>query len=62
MPPAGFEPDISVTKRPQNYALDGEVTGIGSWLLLMLSLKISQWRYITATETSLSSYALYFYL
>jgi hypothetical protein len=29
MPPAGFEPAISATKRMQTYALDRAVTGIG---------------------------------
>jgi hypothetical protein len=29
MPPAGFEPTISVDERPQTYALDRAVTGTG---------------------------------
>jgi len=32
MPPVGFEPTISVGKRPQNYALDRAVTGTSVWL------------------------------
>ena len=30
MPSAGFEPAISAIKRPQTYALDRAVTGIGA--------------------------------
>jgi hypothetical protein len=29
MPPVGFKPTISAGERPQTYALDREVTGIG---------------------------------
>jgi hypothetical protein len=29
MPPVGFEPTILVSERPQTYALDRTVTGIG---------------------------------
>jgi len=29
MPPAGFEPVYSADERPQTYALDRAVTGIG---------------------------------
>jgi hypothetical protein len=29
MPPAGFEPTIPASKRPQNYALDNAVISIG---------------------------------
>jgi hypothetical protein len=29
MPPAGFEPTIPVSERPQTHALDRAVTGIG---------------------------------
>ena len=33
MPPAGFEPTIPVSERPQTHALDRAVTGIGRELL-----------------------------
>jgi hypothetical protein len=33
MPPAGFEPTIPVSERPQTQALDRAVTGIGDNLL-----------------------------
>jgi magnesium-transporting ATPase (P-type) len=37
MPPAGFEPTISASERPQTYVLDRAVTGTWpSWLLLLL--------------------------
>jgi hypothetical protein len=29
MPPAGFEPTIPASERPQTHALDGVATGIG---------------------------------
>ena len=32
MPPVGFEPTISASERPQNYALDRMATGIGTIL------------------------------
>jgi hypothetical protein len=31
MPPAGFEPTIPVSERPQTHALDRTATGIGSY-------------------------------
>jgi hypothetical protein len=30
MPPAGFEPTIPASKRPQTHALDRAATGIGT--------------------------------
>ena len=33
MTPVGFEPTISVYKRPQNYASDRAATGTGIYLL-----------------------------
>jgi hypothetical protein len=30
MPPAGFEPTIPVSERPQTHALDSAATGIGT--------------------------------
>jgi len=41
MPPAGFEPMISVYERPQTYALDRAATGTGT-LLTLLQLKSMQ--------------------
>jgi hypothetical protein len=32
MPSAGIEPAIPATKRPQTYALDSAVTGIGKMM------------------------------
>jgi hypothetical protein len=34
MPPAGFEPTIPASKRPQTHALDRKATGIGTWGLM----------------------------
>jgi len=31
MPPAGFEPAIPASKRPQTHALDRAATGIGTY-------------------------------
>ena len=31
MPPVGFEPAIPANERPQTYALDRVVAGIGLW-------------------------------
>jgi hypothetical protein len=36
MPSAGLEPVIPATKRPQTYALDRAVTGIGSLIVLLV--------------------------
>ena len=43
MPPVGFEPTISVGKRPQTYALDRAVTGTGvlDWVVTLKFL--SRW-------------------
>jgi hypothetical protein len=35
MPPAGFEPTIPVSERPQTHVLDGAATGIGLSNLLL---------------------------
>jgi hypothetical protein len=32
MPPAGFEPSIPASERPQTHTLDGGATGIGEYL------------------------------
>jgi hypothetical protein len=31
MPPAGFEPAIPASERPENHALNRAATGIGAW-------------------------------
>ena len=36
MPPAGFEPTISVGERPQTYALDRAATGTGVWRIISI--------------------------
>jgi len=41
MPPAGFEPTISVGERPQTYALERAAAGTGT-LLILLQLKSMQ--------------------
>ena len=42
MPPMGFEPTISASKRPQTYALDRAATGIG--IHTSLTLILLTWR------------------
>jgi hypothetical protein len=39
MPSAGFEPAIRATKRPQTYALDRAVTGIGPIINIQVKYK-----------------------
>ena len=41
MPPAGFEPTISVDELPQTYALDRAATGTGNCLYIQ-GLNLSQ--------------------
>jgi hypothetical protein len=36
MPPAGFEPPIPASARPQAHALDTAATGIGDLLVIIL--------------------------
>jgi len=38
MPPAGFEPTIPVSERPQINAFDGAATGIGTYIYIYLFL------------------------
>ena len=38
MPPVGFEPTISASKRPQTYALDLAATGTGNAVELDLEI------------------------
>ena len=40
MPPAGFEPTIPASDRPQIHALEGQVTGIGPVSITYANLKI----------------------
>jgi len=42
MPPVGFEPTISAGERPQIYALERAVTGIGLILSTALKKNISE--------------------
>jgi hypothetical protein len=46
MPPLGFEPIISAGERPQIYALERTVTGIG----LILSIAIKNIREVSLLE------------
>jgi hypothetical protein len=43
MPPAGFEPAIPVSERPQTHALNRAATGIGIMSYLPLSISNSSW-------------------
>jgi len=36
MPPAGFEPTIPVSERPQINAFDGAATGIGTYIYIYI--------------------------
>jgi hypothetical protein len=40
MPPAGYEPAISASEWPQNYALDSAATEIGRILYVTFSMKV----------------------
>ena len=50
MPPAGFEPAIPASERPQTHALDRVATGIGSRLQLLLLFTV---KYTTTDCTSI---------
>ena len=39
MPPAGFEPEIPASERPQTYALDRAATGTGNYLILVCIIR-----------------------
>jgi hypothetical protein len=40
MPRAGFEPETQANKRPQTYALDRAVTGIGNAYINIILVRI----------------------
>jgi hypothetical protein len=47
MPPMGFEPTVSAGKRPQTYALDRAVTGIGAYDLYLYIIRQYLSSYVT---------------
>jgi hypothetical protein len=39
MPPAGFEPTIPASERPQTHALDRAATGTGNFTFLLMVIR-----------------------
>ena len=50
MPPAGFEPVIPASERPQSHALDRAATGIGTNIIIIAIIIISEQTYIKEIE------------
>jgi len=60
MPPAGLEPTIPGSQRPQTHALDRAVTGIG-FLKFSTSIIINLNRTVKVTLEFLSSFGIQFF-
>jgi hypothetical protein len=47
MPAVGFEPIISASDRPQNYALDRTDTGTDLYLPMVALIRVGKWTVLT---------------